>query len=145
VNRGYVSDSSYDHFSTGRTIENALGLTPFTANDQYAEPINDAFLPPVTPTTSLATPTPSVVAGSSIAFNYATTAADANASNWIGLYPAGVAPGSQSSITWQYAPNADGSLNFSTSGMAAGNYAAWFLYDGGYSVLAGPTTFSVTP
>jgi hypothetical protein len=145
VNRGYASDASYNHYSVGRTIESALGLAPLTPNDQYAEPINDAFLPPVAPATSLATSTPSVVAGSAIAFNYTTTAANANASNWVGLYPVGVAPGSQSSITWQYAPNATGSLNFSTSGMAAGNYAAWYLYDGGYSVLAGPATFTVTP
>src|SRR5262249_46028035 len=43
VNRGYVSTISYNHYSVGRTIEAALGLSPLTPNDQYAEPISDAF------------------------------------------------------------------------------------------------------
>ena len=44
VRRGFVSHTRYDHYSTGRTIENALGLPAFTANDAYALPINDAFV-----------------------------------------------------------------------------------------------------
>jgi hypothetical protein len=40
---GYVSRARYDHYSTARTIEAALGLPPFTANDKYALPVNDAF------------------------------------------------------------------------------------------------------
>jgi len=43
VRAGYVSHVRYDHYSTGRTIEEALGLAPFTANDEYATPENDAF------------------------------------------------------------------------------------------------------
>jgi hypothetical protein len=43
VRPGVVSDRHYDHYSTGRTIEEALGLKPLTENDRYAEPINDAF------------------------------------------------------------------------------------------------------
>jgi hypothetical protein len=43
VRAGAVSDRHYDHYSTGRTIEEALGLNPLTENDRYAEPINDAF------------------------------------------------------------------------------------------------------
>src|SRR5262249_42187960 len=38
VNRGYQSSTSYNHYSIGRTIEDALGLTPLTPNDQYATP-----------------------------------------------------------------------------------------------------------
>ncbi len=40
---GYVSRVRYDHYSTGRTIEEALGLPMLSANDRYARPINDAF------------------------------------------------------------------------------------------------------
>ncbi len=43
VRAGYVSTIRYDHYSTARTIEEALGVAPFTANDQYATPYNDAF------------------------------------------------------------------------------------------------------
>ncbi|MEJ0046428.1 MAG: alkaline phosphatase family protein [Rhodospirillales bacterium] len=38
-----TSTVSYNHYSTGRTIENALGIAPLTENDRYAQPINDAF------------------------------------------------------------------------------------------------------
>ena len=43
VKAGYSSMVRYDHYSSARTIEQALGLAPLTANDQYATPINDAF------------------------------------------------------------------------------------------------------
>ncbi len=46
VRRGFVSRVRYDHYSTGRTIEEALGLPAFTANDAFARPINDAFVTP---------------------------------------------------------------------------------------------------
>ncbi len=44
VRRGTVSRRRYDHYSTARTIEAALGLPPLTANDAYARPIDDAFV-----------------------------------------------------------------------------------------------------
>jgi hypothetical protein len=43
VRPGHISQVRYDHYSTARTIEAALGLAPFTANDEYAVPVNDAF------------------------------------------------------------------------------------------------------
>lgn len=43
VRPGYTSDVRYDHYSTARTIEEALGIAPITANDEYATPFNDAF------------------------------------------------------------------------------------------------------
>jgi hypothetical protein len=43
VRAGYVSTVRYDHYSTARTIEEALGVAPFTANDEYATPFDDAF------------------------------------------------------------------------------------------------------
>ncbi len=44
VRRGAVSHRRYDHYSTARTIEAALGLPSLTANDAYARPIDDAFV-----------------------------------------------------------------------------------------------------
>jgi hypothetical protein len=43
VRAGVQSAVSYNHYSTGRTVELALGLPPLTENDAYAQPINDAF------------------------------------------------------------------------------------------------------
>ena len=43
VRAGYVSPVRYDQYSAARTIEEALGVAPFTANDEYATPFNDAF------------------------------------------------------------------------------------------------------
>jgi YVTN family beta-propeller protein len=45
VRQGYVSHVRYTHYSLLRTIEAALGLGTLTANDRYAEPVNDVFLP----------------------------------------------------------------------------------------------------
>ncbi|HJQ48161.1 MAG TPA: alkaline phosphatase family protein [Amycolatopsis sp.] len=43
VKTGYTSNVRYDHYSAARTIEQALGLTPLTTNDQYAAPVNDVW------------------------------------------------------------------------------------------------------
>jgi hypothetical protein len=43
VKHGFQSAVRYDHYSTARTIEAALGLSPLTDNDRFATPINDAF------------------------------------------------------------------------------------------------------
>jgi hypothetical protein len=43
VKSGYISYRHYDHYSTGRTIETALGLPSMTSNDAYAPALEDAF------------------------------------------------------------------------------------------------------
>jgi hypothetical protein len=43
VKTGYQSTVRYVHYSSARTIEQALGLAPLTSNDKYATPINDVF------------------------------------------------------------------------------------------------------
>ncbi len=43
VRHGFVSTQRYTHYSLLRTIEGALGLAPLTANDRFAEPVNDVF------------------------------------------------------------------------------------------------------
>ena len=45
VRTGFVSHVRYTHYSLLRTIEAAAGLGTFTANDRYAPPVNDVFLP----------------------------------------------------------------------------------------------------
>lgn len=44
VKPGYVSRVRYDHYSTARTIEIALGLPGMTSNDEYARPYDDVFI-----------------------------------------------------------------------------------------------------
>lgn len=43
VRTGFVSGVRYTHYSLLRTIEAALGLKTLTANDRYAQPVNDVF------------------------------------------------------------------------------------------------------
>lgn len=43
VKSGYVSRVRYDHYSTARTIEAALGLPALTSNDGYARTFGDVF------------------------------------------------------------------------------------------------------
>jgi len=45
VRAGYVSSVRYTHYSLLHTIEAALGLGTLTANDRYAQPLNDIFDP----------------------------------------------------------------------------------------------------
>ena len=81
--------------------------------------------------------------GASITFSYPTPAATVNSANWIGIYSAGQTPG-QAGSTWQYAPGSSGSLTFSTTSLnGVGSYIAYYLYNNGYQVLAGPADFSV--
>jgi Phosphoesterase family len=145
VRAGQVGNASYNHYSIGRTIEEALGLPSFTSNDRYAPPINQAFTA-VAPLNAprLSTIMPSVSQGTYVHFDYATPAGQLNDKNWIGIYAAGKRPGHGRSISWQYTPAASGTATFDTSGLAPGSYRVWYCYDKGYTVLAGPIVFTVT-
>jgi DNA-binding beta-propeller fold protein YncE len=83
--------------------------------------------------------------GDTISFSYSTPAATVNSTNWIGIYLAGQSP-SDGSIDWQYAPGASGTLTFSSIDLyGVASYTAYYLYDNGYQVLAGPVSFSIVP
>lgn len=143
---GALSTASYNHFGAARTIEAALGLPPLTANDRYAVPFNDAFAPNAhAPTAALGTSMAAAPHGGNIVFDYRVPPSSVTAYNWIGLYPVGAQPGSVSSLAWQYTPAEGGRAAFDTSSLAAGTYAAWLLANDGYSVLAGPVPFTITP
>jgi phospholipase C len=94
--------------------------------------------------TQLTAATGSVRQGVAIGFSYALPASKVNSTNWIGIWPAGVTPGSGSYVAWQYVTAASGSASFDTSKLAPGNYAAWCLYANGYTLLAGPANFTVS-
>jgi YVTN family beta-propeller protein len=54
VRQGYVSPVRYTHYSLLRTIEGALGLGTLTANDSFAQPVNDIFSRNATPRATVA-------------------------------------------------------------------------------------------
>src|SRR5580704_4927196 len=54
VRHGYVSPVRYTHYSLLRTVEGALGLGTLTANDFFAQPINDIFSRNATPRATVA-------------------------------------------------------------------------------------------
>ena len=147
VPAGTISNSRYDQYSTGRTIEQALGIGALTANDEYATPLNDAFTgTSSSPASSSITPNSTTVAvGQALTVAYQTTSTDASSENWVGLYPVGVTPGSQSSTAWEWAAGSSGTATFPASYLpAAGTYALWYLYNNGYSVLAGPVDVTMS-
>jgi len=140
VNAGYVSNVRHDDYSIGSTIEHALGIGAFTSNDTYGQPVNEAF-------TGQGGNVPSTLAvsaqgGSSVTFSYSTQDSLETSTNWIGIYPAGDIPDQVGSTQWQYTAGPGGSVTF--TGLAAGTYYAYYLYDDGYTALAGPVSFSVS-
>jgi hypothetical protein len=145
VPAGKVSNSRYDHYSTGRTIEQALGIGSLTANDKYATPLNDAFTGSSSSAPSTVTPnSTTVAAGQALTVSYQTSANTAGSQNWVGLYPVGVTPGSQASSAWEWAAGSSGTAIFPASSLpAAGTYALWYLYNNGYSALAGPVDITI--
>ena len=96
------------------------------------------------PRATLSASAGSVARGTPIGFSYSVPAAQVNSKNWIGIYRSGVTPGSTASLAWQYVASGAGTATFATSGLPAGSYAAWLLYNDGYSALAGPVAFAVT-
>ncbi|MFC4956851.1 alkaline phosphatase family protein [Streptomyces mauvecolor] len=140
-----TSPAHYDHYGIARTVEAALGLPGLTANDTYATPLNAAFAPNTGTTPTLTGDLNSVANGGNVTFRYSVpSAAQVSAKNWIGIYPAGVAPGKQSSLAWAYAPDSSGAVTFSTGKLnGPGSYDVYYLANDGYSVLAGPFSLAV--
>ena len=88
----------------------------------------------------------SVPNGATLTFTYSVPAAEVNSENWIGIYEPGQTPGDVDSTDWNWSPGGSGTLTFSSTGLyGVGSYVAYLFYDNGYSELAGPVTFTVTP
>ena len=106
VNAGDVSNVRHDDYSIGSTIEHALGIGSFTSNDEYGQPVNEAFA-------GQGANVPSTLAvssqsGSSVTFSYSTQDSLQTSTNWIGIYPAGDIPDQVASTQWQYTPGPAG-------------------------------------
>jgi hypothetical protein len=144
VRQGVVSRSAFNHYSVARTIEAALGVQPFTNNDGYAPPINVAFQAGTVSGPQISLSSSSVAIGQSFGVAYSTPSATLSSTNWVGLYRPGQTPGDVASTVWQYAPSASGSLSFSTSSLSVGSWDVYYLYNDGYTILAGPLSLNVT-
>lgn len=81
-------------------------------------------------------------AGESITVNF--SHGPGNTKDWVGVYPAGVTPGTVSSTIWDYVDGTqdgtigktDGSITFASGLSANGDYVAYFFENDGYTVLA---------
>ncbi|WP_245646881.1 YncE family protein [Microtetraspora niveoalba] len=135
----YVPDYSKHTLSVinvaGNTVTGTVAVGP--------NPCSVAFGPGV----PLRTDTPTVVKGAPLKVRYSTVPGNVRSTNWVGVYPddGGATIGKKNSFVWAYAPNAAGSVTLDTGGVPGpGRYAAWYLYNDGYTTLAGPLTFTVT-
>lgn len=92
---------------------------------------------------TLTTSTPSVKNGSSVTFSYSTPSSTNSSTNWVGIYASGNTPGNEASTAWKYAAGTNGTVTF-TANYGKGTYQVYYLYDNGYTVLAGPVTITLT-
>ncbi|MEU8137795.1 LamG domain-containing protein [Streptodolium elevatio] len=115
------------------------------ALDPAPVPAAPAPEPAPEPVSTISTTTATIPKGTaSVTFRYSTPAATMSTTNWIGIYPAGVVPPAQESLSWKPAPERSGDVAVPTAGLAPGNYAAWYLHNNGYTKLAEPITLTVT-
>ncbi|MFF5112065.1 hypothetical protein [Streptosporangium sp. NPDC000509] len=98
-------------------------------------------------TSSKGTDTPTVVRGAPLTVHYSTAPGTVSSTNWVGVYldDDGATIGKQGAIVWTYAPGTGGSVTLDTGGVPGpGRYAAWYLYNDGYTALADPLIFTLT-
>lgn len=88
--------------------------------------------------------------GEQLTFAYATTADKVSPKNWVGIYSdPGNGPVNGTyvgpSTDWQYVTQQSGTVVFGSGSLGPGNYIAFYLHNDGYTSLADPVTFTVTP
>ena len=82
--------------------------------------------------------------GTILTFTYSADATHVSDANWVGLYrDPGGGPGEVASVTYVYAPGASGTAQITSGALTPGDYRAWYLYNDGYDVLAGPVSVKV--
>lgn len=92
---------------------------------------------------SITLPQGEIVSGGDIVLSYARTS-PAPSDQWVGIYPAGVKPGTAGATAWNWVSGQSGTVTFGSSGLAAGGWVAYFFTDGGYNALA-QVEFRVVP
>lgn len=131
----------------------------FLSDDTYTSLSSVNFTVAAASTFSFSLNKSAYQSGESITATWANRSSAA-ATDTIGIYPQGVVPGSGTTATlWKYTsgtqtagpPLAGGSVSFSSPGLPAGNWTAWFLDSGGnislgsvnFTIAAAPVSFSL--
>jgi phospholipase C len=76
-------------------------------------------------------------------FDYATPPWHHRPLNWFGVFNSGVTPAFGNELLHVVAPRGMGSVTASIAALPAGKYDVWYLFDNGYTTLAGPISFAV--
>jgi hypothetical protein len=163
INQVYSSHPSTDYRyvtdAEGDVSFDTSGLTPgtkiayFLADDGYqwlATPVAFTLLATGAPTTdgTLALTSVAPTVGDQLTFSYATSAAEVDPLNWVGVYddPA-EGPLDQTfhggSTVWTRATEANGTVTLDSSGLTPGAKVAYFLAQDGYNWLARPVSFFI--
>ncbi|GAA2344690.1 endonuclease/exonuclease/phosphatase family protein [Dactylosporangium salmoneum] len=152
----YVGPSTkwtYAASASGSGSLPTAGLAPgayilyYLYNDGYtwlAQPVRIQLIA-ASGTLTLASAT--VTAGTPIQVTYTTS--KPSGTNWIGLYHnPGNGPVNQAYVgqseRWVYTAGTSGSASLPTSGLTAGDYIVYYLYNDGYTWLAQPVTLRIT-
>ena len=83
------------------------------------------------------------VAAGTLRVDYVTPPWNHRPLNWLGVFKATDTPGASNELLRTNAPRGVGSAVLLTAGLPSGQYNVFYFFDNGYTVLAGPTAFSV--
>jgi hypothetical protein len=114
-------------------------------NDGYTElgsGISFTIAAPAPVTTLAIGGSGSVVQGLPVQVAYTTT--EPASENWIAIYNHGDT-NPHDYLTYVYDGGTSGTASIGTAGLQPGTYDVYMLYNNGYTVMAGPVTFTVTP
>ena len=115
------------------------------SDDGYTElgsGITFTIVAPAPVTTLAISGSGSVVQGLPVAFAYTTN--QPAAENWVAIYNHGDT-NPHDYLSYVYDGGTSGTASIGTAGLQPGTYDAYMLYNNGYTVMAGPVTFTVTP
>ncbi|MDP3952442.1 DUF4073 domain-containing protein [Microbacterium sp.] len=115
----------------------AIPSAPAIASDSFGATGTSAVTAQAGST--LTAESPDLLEGDAVALSWTTDAP--HATNWVGVYPQGVTPGSTSSTQWAYTAAASGTVSF--AGLHAGVWEIYLLAQDGYDVLSGPVTVTI--
>ncbi len=142
-----VSTRSYNHYSTARVIEDALGVDPMTANDRYVEPYNDAFSADTRmPASTLSASLPEVAVGANVVLEYILKPDDRKTDAWIALFPRQTQTLSRkAALLARKVPVWGGVAGISTAHLKPGAYSAYLITGNTPAPVAGPANFTLIP
>ncbi|WP_157984068.1 metallophosphoesterase, partial [Nesterenkonia muleiensis] len=122
----YLHDDGYDR------LADPVEFTIVTSEDDEDEGVEDSHVD---------LSASALDQGETLTVTYSTDTPDPQ--NWIGIYRDDMTPGPVPSLMWEYTPEGEGQVEFSTAGLEPGDYLAWFLAEDGYEPLTDAVAFTV--